>query len=133
MSQNFEVEYLSTFLLSSDPLPQISGICFGPNYRLFVRVVIVNPNNKNARNVFCLVDTGSPSTFLTDECFAHLGIDTSNFRSGTIITLKIHGFVMSASLSHGHFSDVCMLGADFLVVALFQTHNSRNVPRTRLP
>lgn len=113
IAQASEIDFLS--VSSGAPSWPISGIIFGPNQRPFVNLVVARKNRQV--NVFFLVDTGSPNTHISMRTMEGLGLSDPVPET---ITGTIQGLPMSAiSLSplNSHYSDLNVLGTNFLVVA----------------
>lgn len=115
VSLALEETYLD--VVSEEPSWPVKGILFGHNSRPFV-CFYVKIKTKSIK-VFFLVDTGSPHTYLSGSTMNALGVDSvpSSFRS------TIHGVFMPAtyiSPSNSHYSDINIIGADFLNRGQFQ-------------
>ena len=86
------------------------GVIYGANRRVFVPLTVRHSSGKPLR-VFFLVDTGAPSTFLREDTLRALGFADSVPSAPNVF---ISGIKISVGLSHGHFANVDLLGADFL-------------------
>ena len=79
---------------------------------------------------------GSPFTFLAAEVFDTLGLFVVD--NNTAVPVVINGVITSAYLSHGHFSDVNVLGGDFFEhaharVAISYLYNTIEISQESLP
>jgi hypothetical protein len=94
-----------------------SGLIFGNNKRLMVSLSCCrNRNDSKAINIIFLVDTGSPNTFLCEKAMEAL-VGKPGCNIGTMMNVMIHSDnVITCHLSphDKHFSDVNVLGMDFL-------------------
>lgn len=109
IASELEVEFLSE--PKGGPAWPLKGILFGHNYRPFV---CMHVERKDKRlNVFFLVDTGSPHTYLSKATIEALGLRDfvpENF------SLKIHGINTNVNMSPitSHYKDINVLGSDSL-------------------
>eukprot|EP01031_Cornospumella_fuschlensis_P034486 gene34486-41753_t len=96
---------------TKSPLVPLKGRVFGRNYRIFFPMVVQHKEKKV--HVPMLFVTGSPFTFLRRETLAALGI-CNLIPLGAEV--KIHGHAHQIVYeSKGHFSNVDILGQDFIV------------------
>lgn len=90
----------------------IGGYLYGRNDRPMVNVVLGRRNagrNDRLVNVFCLVDTGSPTTFLSLDTLEAMGAFASQRAR-----ISLHGEDMLVNVSSGHFREFNLIGADFM-------------------
>jgi hypothetical protein len=105
--KQLNVEYLSD---APNELDQnITGIMFGRNFRLFCATT-VSVKNKIKMVIF-LVDTGSPNTFISEDALRSFGIVLPKSKH---IYVSINKRETRVMMSHSHFSDICVIGMDFL-------------------
>jgi hypothetical protein len=86
------------------------GVIYGVNRRVFVPLTVRHSSGEPIR-VFFLIDTGAPSTFLREDTLQAIGFVDAVPSSPNVF---INGIKISVGISHGHFSNVDLLGADFL-------------------
>jgi hypothetical protein len=93
----------------------VSGILFGSMARPMVNVVIFSTKYKKPVNVIFLVDTGCPSAYVCESAMVALGFrdpfpSSFSFRvAGSKVGLEAH-----LSTKGSHFSDINLMGAEFL-------------------
>ena len=96
----------------SEKMPEeyrnVSGVLFGEGLRAFVPLVL--DNGKKKIDVVFLVDTGSPTTFISDLTLKSLGMEFQ----GVPVKLNINGYNFSVEQSRDHFMDINVLGSDFM-------------------
>lgn len=113
IARELAVEYLGE-ASTVEPLWAVSGVLWGSNHRLFVNLA-VKYKQGTAKNVIFLVDTSSPHTFLCPSAMNAI------LPSGSNLPSKINGNIQDAVYSinlsppNSHFSDINILGMDFLV------------------
>jgi hypothetical protein len=115
IAEILEVEYLGPAAEFPGSFPT-AGFIYGNNKRLMVSLSCCR-EKKNSKpiNIIFLIDTGSPNTFLCEKAMEALVGLGSNI--GTTMTVMIHSTkVTTCHLSphDKHFSDVNVLGMDFL-------------------
>lgn len=104
------VEFLSQPI--EEPKWPLDGILFGHNYRPFVCMQV--KRKSISRNVFFLVDTGSPHTYLSATTIDALGIKDvvpDNF------SVEVHGVKVNVNMSpikSQKGQDINVLGSDSL-------------------
>ena len=96
----------------SNPTATMNGITFADDLRVFVRAVL-SAKGKST-NVFMLVDTSSPYTFLTEETIKAVGVTLHGRPDDQEGYLLISGYGLIVRASKGGFKDVNVLGTDFL-------------------
>jgi hypothetical protein len=103
------VEYLS--LATAQPSFPVRGFMYSDNERLFTNLVV--RKGDVAINVFFIIDTASPHTYLCTSAMQALGFK-DDVPASTMI--QCHGVFVQACLSPpaGRFSDVNVLGANFM-------------------
>lgn len=115
LRKSISVDLGVAFLSETDHSPTwpVQGILFGPNYRPFISLQVMF--KKKTLNVFFLVDTGSPHTYLsmtTIETFSVSDYVPESLR------VKIHDLevIMPVHVCprNSHYADINILGADFL-------------------
>src|SRR5690242_2645625 len=94
-----------------DPKWPLEGILFGHNYRPFVCMQV--RRKLVSKNVFFLVDTGSPHTYLSITTINALGMKDAipdNFSA------EVHGVKVNVNMSplDSHYRDINVLGSDSL-------------------
>lgn len=95
----------------SDPSSTtFSGIIFGIACRVFVQLPVFLRFPTNIAWVTFLVDTGSPSTFLRSDVFEKFFTDAVP----SACNFSICGVGITVQISGAHFSNVNLLGSDFL-------------------
>ena len=96
----------------------VDGKIHGNNRRLMISLSCRwEGKNSKAINIIFLINTGSPNTFLSDKAMEAL-VGKSGCNIGSMMGVRIHTKkVIECHLSprDKHFSDVNVLGADFLV------------------
>ena len=88
----------------------MDGIIWGRNGRMLVPVM-VKFSEKNIKSLF-LYDGGFPETYLCQNTLHKLGISD---RIADSMIIGIHGTKLPIYLSHGHFSDINVLGQSFMM------------------
>lgn len=96
---------------SGEALLPIEGILFGHNFRPFVCLHV--RRKSISRNVFFLVDTGSPHTYLSRTTVEALGISDS-IPEGFIATIHGENMYVNLSPANSHYTDINIIGSDFL-------------------
>jgi hypothetical protein len=110
IAKEFNVGFLS--LVTKDDISwPIKGFLYGPHSRPVVNLIF--GRKEKLVNVFCIVDTGSPYTYISLATIHALGVEDS-FDSS--VKAVIHGLPMSAYMSpcDKHFPDINLIGSDFL-------------------
>jgi len=124
------VEYLSTAdgaqqLFMTDGAKQSRGLMVKPNNRYMINLVCRRDSKRNNtdsprapttwHNVFFLVDTGSPNSFLCEEAMKVLIGRKSNIPCTMRVEL-LSGDIVDCSLppADSHFTDVNILGSDIV-------------------
>jgi len=111
-----EVIYLSK--VQTEPQPSCFGIVYGNNGRLFVDLLVrIKPTHQYTTVIF-LVDTGSPTIFLSGKTVSALLPTDSTVT--TSFKADIHGVWLSGvniSPPTSHFSDINVLGQPFFLRA----------------
>lgn len=106
-------EITTEFLASTDllPTPQwpISGIVYGRYFRVIIQLTV--KRHSMTRSVFCLLNTGSPFTYLSPSTLQALGFNESLPES---LHASVHGQQMTvhSSPQTSHFKDINVLGSD---------------------
>ena len=105
--------YLADYTDNS-PVDDIVGIIWGPHKRVFVPMVI-RMGNKH-KNVHMLIDTGSPSTYVSNEVFS--SFDKMIYNPSNPVTVNINGrpIAVLKSPEQSHFSEMNILGSDYLKI-----------------
>ena len=116
IARTMEVEYLG--LASFPGLFPVEGNIWVPNHRLMVNLVCRRRTNSDSpsRNIVFLIDTGSPVTYLCQEAMESLIGKDCNLPQTLFV--KIHSgkaILTHLSPKDSHFSDVNVLGMDFIV------------------
>ena len=116
IAEILEVDYLGPAAEFPGSFPT-SGCIYGNNKRLMVSLSCCR-EKKNSKpiNIIFLLDTGSPNTFLCEKAMETL-VGNPGCNIGTTMTVMIHSdTVITCHLSpqNKHFSDVNVLGMDFL-------------------
>lgn len=111
IAREFSTEFLATADPAATPLWPITGFVYGRYFRVMVELIVKRRNM--ARRVFFLLDTDSPFTFLSPSTLQALGFNDSLPES---FQASVHGQQMTlyCSPQTSHFSDINMLGSDFL-------------------
>ena len=87
----------------------VQGIMRGISVRMFVPLVI---GYKDVYiNVIFLSDTGSPNTYLRIDTFEKLGFKD---HIPSDVNMEIQGTTLTVYPSHSHFTNVDLLGQDFM-------------------
>ena len=98
---------------ASNPTTTMNGIVLANNYRVFVRAVMTAKGK--SMNVFMLVDTTSPYTFLAEETIKALGVTLYGPPGDQEGFVGINGYIGErVYVSKAGFKDVNVLGANFL-------------------
>ena len=110
-------EYLIVATEEQSRAREVVGIIWGLHNRLFVPLVV--RRRDSYKKVHFLVDTGAPRTYLSKEVLTSFGISTDNITSSTTIAITINAINIAVTMSptDGHFSDINLLGVDFLDVS----------------
>lgn len=90
---------------------EISGNLWGPNHRALIPLVVRRKGYRKL--VFFLIDTGAPSTYLSEETLRALGIEVVD-DAGFIVNINGVNHSVHQSPPDQHFPDVNVLGTDFL-------------------
>ena len=114
IAKMLQVEYLQPQEEGNRERSDITGILFGPNCRPVLNLVVETTRFRKAVNIIFIVDTGSPSLFISENAMRALGF---NDFSQQVFQVKIGGHVYEANQSHSHFADVNLIGASFLARA----------------
>ena len=92
-------------------------------------VSLIVQMRSRAVNVFFVIDTGSPFTYLSPSTYKALGFNENVPETASVI---IHGCLLAVSLSPPgqHFPDVNVLGASYLLAigASVLVNYNRNTP-----
>ena len=116
IARTMEVEYLGhASFPGSFP---VEGRIWVPNHRLMVNLVCRRQTKSDSptRNIVFLIDTGSPVTYLCQEAMESLIGKDCNLPQTLFV--KIHSdkaILTHLSPKDSHFSDVNVLGMDFIV------------------
>mmetsp|Transcript_32390 Transcript_32390/g.52400 ORF Transcript_32390/g.52400 Transcript_32390/m.52400 type:complete len:187 (-) Transcript_32390:312-872(-) len=114
-----DVGYLKEASLFPAVFP-VSGIIYGANHRLMINLVCQRVSRSSSArpiNVIFLVDTGAPSTHLCAAAYAALigpctdAVVPESMRVRIQVEDAIQTFI---STKNSHFSDVNVLGMDFI-------------------
>ena len=100
---------------TSQPIFPVERIVMGMNRRYMVNLLARRKNTQHFRNVFFMVDTGSPYTFISKTTMEAMVRPDSSIPS--MIKLEIQGetsMICYLSPPDKHFADVNLLGMDFL-------------------
>ena len=93
----------------SDATLPVQGIIRGISVRMFVPLVI---GYKDLYiHVIFLIDTGSPNTYLRIDTFEKLGFKD---HIPSDVNMEIQGTTLTVYPSHSHFTNVDLLGQDFM-------------------
>jgi hypothetical protein len=116
IAKRLEVDYLGPAAEFPCSFPN-SGLIHGNNKRLMVSLSCCRKKeNSKPINIIFLIDTGSPYTFLSDKAmealFGQRGCNIDTTMDVMIHTKKV--IVCHLSPHDKHFSDVNVLGMDFL-------------------
>ncbi len=119
IAEELGIDFLSN--ATSPPRLPVHGFLFGRHSRPMVSLSV--ERRTRAVNVFFLVDTGSPYTYLSPASLNELGFKDSLPNS---FQPKVHGVKLTAYTSpqDKHFKDLNILGSDFL--RLIRGHVSLN-------
>src|SRR3989344_2157552 len=113
VSRQLEIAFLST---ADDVEWPIVGYLIGTNCRPFVNLVVQKKDR--ILNVFFLVDTISPNTYVSTTTFKALGLESTSKNTEAVI----HGVGTTIHLST-QYDHINILGADFMrgagVLAVF--------------
>lgn len=111
IAREFTTEFLASADLLSTPQWPISGIVYGRYFRVIVELTV--KRHSMARSVFCLLNTGSPFTYLSPSTLQALGFNDSLPES---LQASVHGQQMTvySSPQTSPFKDINVLGSDFL-------------------
>ncbi|KAF9103378.1 hypothetical protein BGX27_010611 [Mortierella sp. AM989] len=99
----------------------IHGILWGRSRRPFVSLRIQRVDGVEIRNIHFLVDTGALSTYVCGEALRTLGVDTNELR-GRDVYVRLNNVTVPVFMSpmNGHFSNINLLGANFLAASFAQ-------------
>ncbi|KAH3770677.1 hypothetical protein DPMN_171969 [Dreissena polymorpha] len=115
-----------------------SGLIHGNNKRLMVSLSCRREGkNSKAINIIFLIDTGSPNTFLSDKAMEALVGKADCYMSGPMAVMIHTKKVIVCYLSphDKHFSDVNVLGMDFLsdnMLSLFINYGQKSFELTMI-
>lgn len=108
---------------NATPVFPVEGMIMGGHKRLMVNLLVRVRRTGVYRNVVFMIDTGSPYTFLSHTAIGALVGEQGNIPSA--LRLDIHGtlsMVCYMSPRDKHFSDLNLLGTDFLETNTIQMH-----------
>ena len=111
--------YLADYTDNS-PVDDIVGIIWGPHKRVFVPMGLFAREKtrmgKKHKNVHMLIDTGSPSTYVSNEVFS--SFDKMIYNPNNHVTVNINGrpIAVLQSPEQSHFSEMNILGSDYLKI-----------------
>ena len=134
------VQYLSESprLIQSDML---KGIIFGQNKRLMISLLCKRKSSTNWVNIFFLVDTGSPHTYLAPSAMNRLSGANNNICKTLNTLIHSESVCIECHLSpqDKHFKDVNVLGMeamsklDFSIFHIDFNANEFSIHRTKTP
>lgn len=93
----------------SQPSWPMIGVLYGPKDRPLVNAVF--SRGGRSVNAFCLVDTGSPNTYMSVDTLRALGAADC---TADCVRVLVHGEEMDVTLSSRNFEDLNLIGADFM-------------------
>ncbi|GBC01427.1 hypothetical protein RclHR1_04190011 [Rhizophagus clarus] len=105
LSEKFNVKHLSD---STKELDEIKGILFGNFHRPF-GLMTIKINNK-IKNIFVLIDTSSPRTFISEEVLNSCNLTFSNTYRNDVLCVMLN----KRQAYVDYFSDLNILGTDYL-------------------
>jgi len=110
-----EIENLSTGTFSSPAFP-VEGVIHGLNMRLMSCLVCQRAEKPNAPivNVWFLVDTGSPHTFLSEKTMESLFGPGNSPPDQVRLAIQDQNSVIECHTSHSHFAEANLLGMNAL-------------------
>lgn len=124
ISERLETTYLEEQRdIQYDPKKGIPGILYGTNARPMINLVISSTKYKKPINIIFLVDTGSPCLYICETAMKALGFNENIPQTFLIEVGGIDGTyeaVMSPLITDGkdgHYKDINLLGATFLLQA----------------
>jgi hypothetical protein len=89
----------------------ITGIMYGSHLHLFCAMTIMIKDK--IKMVIFLVDTGSPTTFISGEVLHSFGMEVADPKND-YINVNINNRRARAMMSRSHFEDICIIGMSFL-------------------
>lgn len=114
IAQQLGIIYLATE--QKIPTWPVEGIVYGTNKRLFINLLVKWKENDEAQNVIFLVDTGSPSTYLSLNAMKSI-LPPKPENIPEIIRGYIHNKLhinINLSPQQSHFADINVIGTDFM-------------------
>jgi hypothetical protein len=108
ISNQMNIKYLSE--AKNEEIWPLNGIFYGINRRCIVCCSVKRKNMEKAINVFFILDTGSPYTYLTANVIDKLGLSYVPKSFPCLINNKW----TDVAISHSNFENVNLLGANFL-------------------
>eukprot|EP01033_Poteriospumella_lacustris_P007221 gene7221-gene7946 len=96
--------------LSEVPSFPIHGIILSDTYERIIIPVLVTYKRVTIQTT-CLMDTGSPWTFMTKETLTALGIDVVS--KDSYFDINVHGTPLTVYPSVNHFEDTNVCGQSF--------------------
>ena len=105
------------------PSATVTGIVFGQNKRLMVSLLCKRKTSSNWVNIFFLVDTGSPHTYLAPSAIDKLSGSNNNLCKtlNTLIHSETVCIECHLSPQDKHFKDVNVLGMEAMSKLDFST------------
>ncbi|CAB4377355.1 hypothetical protein RhiirA5_437292 [Rhizophagus irregularis] len=110
VSEMLNVTYLAE--TTQKELKEVKAIVYGPNYRVIVSLP-VKIGRRTSRNVFFIVDTGSPVTYICEEVYEKFKVTIPDSKSYYIL-LNNHPTITHLPPSKSHFTENNVLGVEFL-------------------
>jgi len=117
------IKHLSPGSFDSPAFP-VKGYIHGLNNRYMIPLICRRSEKPSARivNVWFLVDTGSPHTFLTEKAVdAIFGPGTTPFRD-VDLSIQDENSTIECYLSHDHFEQVNILGTSAMLLLELSIH-----------
>ena len=109
ISKQLNVKYLSD--APNELNGDIVGIVYGFNLRLFCATTVKIKNK--VKMVIFLVDTGSPTTFISENVLRSFGVEMADPVNG-YMNVGVNGRTARIMMSHSHFTEINVMGMMFL-------------------
>lgn len=110
ISESCKLHYLA--ITNTTYSNAVVGILYGDGYRFIIPLAVSFEKSADARTVYFIVDTGAPGTYLSEETLKAFNRESTS----DSFHVYIHGAKHKVSLSTNHYSDVNILGTDFMSI-----------------
>jgi hypothetical protein len=108
ISEQFRIKYLSN---SAQELDEVEGKMFGEG----VLIGLMTMKRKSTiKNIYFLIDTGAPKTTICEEVLSSYNLSIADAKKPIKVTLNKRPTKVVLSSNESIYSDLNLLGADFL-------------------